>query len=248
MIRHSSSFFISLVIHSAIAIALFFTWANLPAIEKKIEKIEQKVCVQLCSVKHVEQKPKIEKPKEIIKPQPPKPKPVVKKPKPKPKKKPKPKVKKKKVPKKIIPKKVVPIVKEDIKPQEPVEVKEDVTESTEPIEKPTPKVDTTPQESQYAKGQRLKKDYLAHHLQQIAKLLQENLYYPRSARKRGVVGEVLVKFKLSTDAEAHSIEITSSQSDILSRAAIKTIQRLSGEFPRPKEELILHVPINYRLR
>jgi protein TonB len=78
-------------------------------------------------------------------------------------------------------------------------------------------------------------------------LLQENLYYPRRARKRGIIGEVLVKFKLSMDAKVYSIEVLSSKSDILSRAAIKTIEDLSGKFPKPNKELTLNVPINYTL-
>ncbi len=86
------------------------------------------------------------------------------------------------------------------------------------------------------------------HIAKIIQLLQENLYYPRRARKNGTIGQVTVRFKLSTNAVAHSIEVLSSKSEILSRAAIKTIENLSGEFPKPEEELILHVPINYSLK
>ena len=82
----------------------------------------------------------------------------------------------------------------------------------------------------------------------IVKLLQDNLYYPRSARKRGAVGEVVVKFKLLKDATVEYVEIVSSKSAILSRAAKKTIMNLSGEFPKPKEELIIKIPINYSLK
>ncbi|MCD6173487.1 MAG: energy transducer TonB [Sulfurimonas sp.] len=239
MIRHSSSFFLSLIIHTSIAFALFFVWKNIPPFEKEIEK---KIPVKLSCI--VEPKPKpIIKPKKIIKPIPPKPKPIPKKP----KKKPKPKVKKKVIPKKIIPKKIVPVVKDIIKPQEPIIVEK----KTKKIEITEEKIEITTevhQESSHDKKIRLEKDYLNEHIQQISKLLQENLYYPRSARKRGITGEVIVKFKLSTNGITNSIEIISTNSDILSRAAIKTIKNLSGKFPKPKEELILHVPINYKLR
>jgi protein TonB len=102
-------------------------------------------------------------------------------------------------------------------------------------------------EDSEAKQVRLEQEYIQNHLAEIRELLEENLYYPRRARKRGVVGEVIVKFTLSTDATVHSIEVLSSKNEILSRAAIKTIEDLSGDFPKPPQETILHVPINYRL-
>jgi len=224
-------------------------YKNIPAI-KKVE-CEKKVCIKLCDIIH--EKPviipakipkPIVKPKEIIKP---KPKPV---PKPKPKKiikpKPKPKPKLKPVVKIVKPKPIfIPKVEE--KPVEEI-AEEVMVEPTKVVE-----VVEVVKETEYIKDsatmqKRLQQDYLQKHLAQITKLLQENLYYPRRARRRGIVGDVIVKFKLSTDAQAHSIEIVSSKSDILSRAAVKTIEDLSGEFPKPPEELVLHVPINYELK
>jgi protein TonB len=242
IIRHSSSFFISIVIHVAILFAIIFAWENFPSFKKKIQ--EKKVCVKLNCIIQKEPK-KVIKPKPKPKPKKIKPKPIKKK---KPKTKPKPKVKKKVLKKKIIPKKTVPVIKKEIIPQEPV-IKEVVQPKiTEP--KIVEEIQETPiiQESPHAKEVRLEQDYLDEHIRKITQLLEDNLYYPRSARKRGITGEVMVEFKLSTDAQAHSIKINSSKSDILSRAAIKTINNLSGEFPKPKEELILHVPISYKLR
>lgn len=91
------------------------------------------------------------------------------------------------------------------------------------------------------------KKYINQNILKIQKLLQENLYYPRRARKRGITGEVVVTFTLYTDATVSTISVLTSNSAILSRAAIKTIERLSGSFPKPEEELILSVPIEYRL-
>jgi protein TonB len=90
--------------------------------------------------------------------------------------------------------------------------------------------------------------YIDDNLKKIVSLLKENLYYPRRARKRGLEGDVVVRFKLSKDAVVSSIEIVSSQSDILSRGAIRTIESLSTLFPKPQENLTLSVPISYRLR
>ena len=92
------------------------------------------------------------------------------------------------------------------------------------------------------------KKYLKENLAEIIELLQENLYYPRRARKRGIEGEVILRFKLSTTAEVSDIEVISSKSDILNRGAIRTIEELSYKFPKPSEELDLKVPIFYKLQ
>ncbi|WP_457744173.1 TonB family protein [Sulfurimonas sp.] len=91
------------------------------------------------------------------------------------------------------------------------------------------------------------KNYINNNLNKISSLIKENLYYPRRARKRGVEGTVIVKFFLHKDATVSNIEVLSSNSEILSRAATKTILELSGKFPKPVEELTLKVPINYAL-
>lgn len=91
-------------------------------------------------------------------------------------------------------------------------------------------------------------DYLSLHVNEIVALLKENLYYPRRARKRGIEGIVTVKFTLSTDAKVSKIEVLKSDYDILSRAAIETIENLEGELPKPSKELTLTIPINYDLK
>lgn len=102
-------------------------------------------------------------------------------------------------------------------------------------------------EEQKLKQEKLQKEYLEVNTQTIAELLQENLYYPRSARKKNITGKIIVKFTLGVDSRVYDIVVVESNSDILSRAAIKTISDLSGSFPKPKSELTLLVPIGYRL-
>ena len=94
----------------------------------------------------------------------------------------------------------------------------------------------------------VEKIYMNENLQKIVTLLQENLYYPRRARKRGIEGTVVVRFELSKNAVISSIEVVSSENDILSRGAIRTIENLSQEFPKPREALTISVPISYSLR
>ena len=242
MIRHSSSFLISLVFHTILFIVIIYTYKNVDFFAKKEE--EKKVCVKLCCV--VEKpivKKVVSKPKVI--PKKTKPKPIVKKIKPKPKPKPKPKkveiVKKVPVVVPIIEEKIVEVIKEPLKIEEPKPMMEEIVEVQTEVEE-------VQIEDSKTKELRLEKEYLDENIKKIITLLRDNLYYPRSARKRGVTGEVMVKFKLSVDATARDVEIISSPSDILSRAAKRTIEELSGEFPKPTEELILHVPISYSLK
>jgi protein TonB len=207
------------------------------------KKEEKKVCVKLSCVVEKKPTPKIQ-PK-------PKPKPIIKKKKIKPKKKPKPKPKKVEIVKKVPV--VMPIKKEEIVEPEP-EIKE-VQKEPEPV--PVQEVEEAAtfeetqeevQEDPHAKEQRIAKEYLEENIAKIRQLIGDNLYYPRSARKRGKVGEVIVRFKLLKDSTVKDIEIISSKSDILGRAARKTIENLSGEFPKPKEELTIKVPIDYQLK
>jgi len=226
MIRHTPSFFISIIIHSLLLVIFLYTYKYVSSLYS--EKDDEKVCLKLTCVvekhvEHVKEKPIQKKiiPKTI--------KPKVKKP-------------KKEVVKKIVPKPLtVPVVKEIVEPEvEPevvyVEEAEEVSEVVLPVE--------SQEEQEVAQEEQ----YMDENIKEIVRLLSENLYYPRSARKRGVVGEVIVKFCLAKDATVSSIEIVSSKSDILSRAAKKTIEDLSGEFPKPPEELVLHVPIMYELK
>jgi len=232
MIRHGSSFFFSLLFHGILLIALFFTWKTIPSLNKI--DCEEKICIQLCDV--IAKKP-LEKPT-------PKPK---SKPKVKPKPISKPVVKKIEIVKEIP--EVVPEVEEELVLEEIKEelVEEKPVEITEIVQEEVSEEDILVEDTD-AKQARLAEEYMQEHIAKIVQLLQDNLYYPRRARKRGTIGQVTVKFTLSTEAVAHSIEVVSSKSEILSRAAIKTIEDLAGEFPRPNEELILHVPINYSLK
>ncbi|MEA2098773.1 MAG: TonB family protein [Campylobacterota bacterium] len=167
----------------------------------------------------------------------------------KPKNKPKPKLKKV-IKKKINTIKKVPIIKEKIEPKEEQIVKQKLEEPKiiEKIIQPIVENNVSIIEREIDKKPSIQAEYMDKNIKEIIELLKDNLYYPRSARKRGITGEVIVKFKLCVDAHTSSIEIISSSSKILSRASIKTIENLSGKFPKPKEELLLQIPINYNLK
>jgi protein TonB len=229
MIRHSSSFIISLILHSVLFTLLLFSLKNVIQESKK----EEVVSIKLCNVvyeKRIEQKTI----QEIT-----------------------PQIQAEEIPKKIE-KKVVPKAKEALKRVETIKTipvlqempKEIVQEQNTAKEAKVAEQIAAPSSelSLEQAAKKLEKDYLEEHLQKIVKLLQENLYYPRSARQRGVVGEVVVKFMIKENGEVERVDVLSSSSEILSNAAIKTIENLSGSFPKPKENLNLQLPINYSLK
>ncbi|WP_294967138.1 energy transducer TonB [Sulfurimonas sp.] len=220
MIRHGSSFFFSLIFHGILVLILFLTWKNIPSLNKV--NCDDKVRMQLCNI-------------------------IVEKPVIKPTQEPKPAKKTKPIPKKIKNQKVNKIIKKIQTVKEiPIVMPEIIKEELvveEVIENKSVQIANTMFQDTEAKQVRLEKE----HIDKIIQLLQDNLYYPRRARKRGTTGEVMVMFTLSRDAKPHSIKVLSSNSEILSNAAVKTIQDLSGKYPKPKEELILHIPINYSL-
>lgn len=232
MIRHSSSFLISLFFHIVLAVLLFYTWKNVPIFHKK--EIEKKITIPLCCLIQKETKKIIIPPKQIQRKEI-KEVPLKKIKLPKKKQITKPIIKKKKPVKKEIPKQIKPVQK---------------VQETKLVQTIIPKVidnEKIKDQERKAREKKLKQEYIHAYMQKIVKLLSQNLYYPRSARKRGITGEVIVKFILSTNAIVTLSKVVESKSDILSRAAIKTIEDLSGKFPKPNEELILEVPISYKL-
>jgi len=260
IIRHSSSFFLSLILHMVILTVVFFIYEGVTHIKQ--EKQEKKLCVKLCTL--VKEKPKpiikkeplkkvnIVKPKKKVQKHTPKPKVITKKkinkPKPKPQLKPKPKPKPKPNVKII---KEKPVVVPKIEKPKPViyeEPKEDIYLDLDDDELYDDIEEDYEIENDEQRVLRLTKEYTDNHEDEIRQLINNNLYYPRRARKRRLQGEVKVKFKLSVDAEVSGIEVLSSKSDILSRAAIKTLNNLSEKFPKPSEELIIKIPILYKLK
>lgn len=229
MIRHSSSFFISLILHVVIIALLFLLYKEYKT-TMVTQDDEHIVCVQLSYMHEKSTPPSIVKQEQKIPP-----------------KKIKKQIKKKLVKAKII-SKPIPIVIPKVAKQE-VAVKKNVVPRPQKIavqkSVKTKKIETTKKERKEVKSP--EKEYVEEHLSEIIALIQDNLYYPRRARKRGVQGKVIIRFTLSKNAEVSEIEVLSSKSDILSRGAIKTIENIEYKFPKPKERLTFNVPISYSL-
>ena len=243
MKRHSLSILVSLLLHTILLVLLFLSYKYI--YPKFSTPKETRVCIKLNCIapSHTEE---VTTPKKV---------PAVKK-----------TVEKKKIKKEKIEKKKVRAVKKvpvkktpvtlvfeqklEPKKKEKVQEKAKAEIVVKPVivkEKKSISQNTVeillPQESEKTDEE----VYVEENLNLIVQLLQENLYYPRRARKRGVEGDVLVRFKLSKNAEISGLEVLSSKSDILSRGALKTIENIASQLPKPKENLTLSVPISYRL-
>jgi len=224
MNRYINAFSISILLHFFLAFIIFFNYKSSPIKETQKEKI---IKISLSSIQEVKEVKNLKN--------------IDLKPRNKPKQKIKPKLNQKKLVKKI------PIVKKTIKKDKPKPLN-NIVEQKVINSKPTDLPIKTIAKKKVTKQIDFEAQYMDKNIKKIVELLKENLYYPRSARKRGVEGEVVVKFRLLKDSTIDSITIVSSQSKILSRAAIKTIKNLSGMFPKPKWEVSLYVPIKFSLK
>jgi protein TonB len=249
MIRHANPILISLFVHLTIFISILYGLTNVPKLKTPEE---EKLCIKLCAVQQTAPEVQVAKAVEDEKP-------IQKKIEPKKEIQQEIKqdvVKPAPMPKKIEPKKV--IVKEKKEPLETIETIKQaeaiVTNDTPALQKETTKVaqgvantQKTAQKEVVSQEIKEEDEYLQEHLALIKKLLEENLYYPRSARKRAITGDVVVKFKLLSDATIAYIKVIKSPSELLSRGAVQTIENISAKFPKPKKDLILEVPISYKL-
>ncbi len=236
MIRHSNSLLISLFIHFLLVILIFFISKSYVEVKEEKEKI---IVLNVSTIEFEEKVKTLEVPKEqYCAPK------KVQEIKEKPKKV--QEIKKEKV---VVDKKVKEEIKQEIKEEKtvesPTEIKSDNIAQNRSLAQ-IKKENTTP--SEITKQPTLQEEYSEVNKHKILELLRDNLYYPMSARKRNITGMVKVSFTLDTDAKVSNTNVSESQSDILSRAAIKTIEDLSGKFPKPKKEITLSIPINYNLK
>jgi len=81
---------------------------------------------------------------------------------------------------------------------------------------------------------------------QLSSAIEQAKTYPRLARERGIEGTVLVRFKVLPSGAVDSVAVvTSSGSDVLDSATVKTIFRAA---PMPYVSGWVEVPISYVLK
>jgi periplasmic protein TonB len=224
--RYFVSFIVSGVLYSALIVSLLFAVNN---DEKKIchKKMEHmnKVAVSLIAQQSHAQKTPTPK-KEIKKKQ--EPKKVVQKSKPKPK----------------------PIVKEIVK-KEPIEkpkeiIEEVVQEEQETIEEVVQEEVVDDQEMQRQIEQMMvaKEQELDHFTKHLIKKINDNKRYPMSARRRGIEGDVDVKFMVMANGGVSSIKVLKGKK-IFKRS---TYEAIENSFPVDVSNTILEFPQEFQIK
>lgn len=89
--------------------------------------------------------------------------------------------------------------------------------------------------------------YISKNIDIIRKLIAENLYYPRKARRRHIEGTVKVRFTLTQGGRITEIQIISNSPKILSKAAVRTLQDIEDRLPHPDEDITITLPIVYKI-
>lgn len=85
-------------------------------------------------------------------------------------------------------------------------------------------------------------------LSEIRDYINRFKHYPRIARMLHKQGVVEVEFKLEQNGDIKDIKIIKSAGKILDRAALKCIKKASSYFPKPKSEIDIKVPLEYKLK
>lgn len=89
--------------------------------------------------------------------------------------------------------------------------------------------------------------YTKSHFSHIQSGIQQNIHYPRTARRMGWEGRVVVEFIICEDGNVKNIQIAESSGyDALDRNAVNTIER-AAPFPIPPIPAKLIIPVIYRL-
>lgn len=86
----------------------------------------------------------------------------------------------------------------------------------------------------------------------LSKLIQKNKRYPKKAKRRRHEGRVMVSFVIFPDGRIDQIQvIESSGRSSLDKGAIKTLKKISGQLPFPKDiqrhSWQFELPMEYRL-
>jgi len=90
--------------------------------------------------------------------------------------------------------------------------------------------------------------YLREKLSIISSIVQRSITYPNIARKMGWEGRVLLSITLSEDGSLKDVKVLESSGyQVLDKNAVDTVKRVAHLFPKPPAEVIIKLPINYKL-
>jgi protein TonB len=234
MKNHFAGMTLSLFLHLGV-LSIFLAGANKLSLATKNQPIPLQLSVFVPSPPP-SVLPKVEPQSEPVTKIPPKPKKI----KPKVKRLNKPKFKVKQSPKSKPTKRPKPKIKPTPKT---------ITEPEQEPKKPPTKAAPPPQPQTDAVGIRNAEKLYKNAL---SRAFEQNKHYPRRARRMRKQGLVNVSFTIEQSGKINNIRIEkSSGSAILDEAAIRTVKRIDGQLPFPKEIKRSHwdmtVPINFEL-
>ncbi len=88
-----------------------------------------------------------------------------------------------------------------------------------------------------------RENYLRFVLQEVEK----NKFYPLIARRMGIEGRVKLKIVIGSKGELLSVSVLSSDSEILKKAAVKTLKKCHF-LPPPRGKFETDLTIRYKLK
>ncbi|MDD2888526.1 MAG: energy transducer TonB [Aliarcobacter sp.] len=150
--------------------------------------------------------------------------------------------------KEIKPEPVKEVIKPKIEPKKEIAkepIKEEIKELVENI--PTTKeIIQTPKKVEPQENYEQK--YIDENLASIIAAIKKYKKYPLQAKKRGMIGKVLVKCTIKTDGKLENIKIIeASKYELLDENSIEILQIASKEFVAPKRDVTISIPFNYSL-
>ncbi|RMH79670.1 MAG: energy transducer TonB [Acidobacteria bacterium] len=94
----------------------------------------------------------------------------------------------------------------------------------------------------------LREAYIKERLLVISSIVQKNISYPSIARRMGWEGRVVVMIHINKEGSLEGIRVEQSSGyEVLDRNAIETVKRVSYLFPKPPVDVVVKLPVNYRL-
>lgn len=235
MKRYINSFLITLSFYVLFGFSIYYFYSN-----NKIEIVEEPKLSQTISLKYIELKPEVN---DIVEEK------IVKK-----------EIQEEKIIEKekpIIEEKIAeikkPIIKKEIKQkvekkqiEKTIEVNKKLEDTPiKPIKNEVVKEQTIQKDIQIAKVDE-KKDYLNKHLLEIRNLINENIHYPKRAKKLSIEGIVIVKFKINENGTVENITILEGH-EFLQNATIQAIEEASKSFPKTNGSIEIQIPIEFKL-
>ncbi|WP_448583937.1 energy transducer TonB [Thermocrinis sp.] len=108
-------------------------------------------------------------------------------------------------------------------------------------------VTNNPPES-FTQEKRSPEAFLKEKFSVISSLIQSRINYPLIARRMGWEGKVLVSFVLEPSGEIRDLKVLKGSGfEILDREALEGVKRSYRNFPRPPVEVLIKLPVVFKL-